>query len=128
MCKVNAEILNNISSEIRNAVKISSLPLGNSDTKIQYKKNGDIADRTIEIGQNSDANTVVFKDTSGVTIQRYGQGRVTDIHFIRDPIIPRAVTIKGTIKNMVIKNTEILPVPSNDFSTIVYTLIGGDGL
>lgn len=108
-------ILNNISSEIRNTTEIALPEVGNTATTLQYKKSGDTNYRTIAIGQNDDANTVVFMDSNGSPVLRCGRGRSKQLSFIRNSA--QSVTIQLTLKNAT------KPIsPTNSISTLVYTL------
>ncbi len=111
------QIILNISNEVRNAIQISTPTAGNTGNVFTYRKSGDSSDRTIAIGNGSDANTIVFRDPSGAIIKRFGINRVQSLRFTLDGTTNRKVTIDLTMKN-----TSNGTAPINNASTVVYTL------
>ena len=117
--QIERDILNNISSEIKNSTTVTTPAGGGTGNALVYTKVGDLANRTITIGTGSDANTIVFKDPAGTTIQRYGKGYVSSITFTRSSIagLEKRIQIDLTLRNSNPTNA-----PTNTITTYIYTL------
>lgn len=111
------QILSSIGDEIRNATQISSPSAGATVNTITYQKSGDTSNRTIAIGTGSNANTIIFTDTTGTIVKQLGTGLTQSLQFVRDGTITRKFTINLTVRNSTRTNA-----PSNTTYTIVYTL------
>lgn len=111
------QILNSISSELKNAASIDSPVSGATTSAISYKKSGDTNNRTISLGKGDNATTVIFTDPEGKITSKYGIDRTQLLHFTRDSSSNRKITITLTLQN-----SAKADAPSNSISTIVYTL------
>jgi len=117
--QIERDILNNISSEIKNSSTVTTPASGGSAGSLAYTKVGDSANRAITVGTGSDANTIIFKDPAGTTIQRYGKGYVNSITFTRSST---AGLEKRIQIDLTLRNSTAASAPTNTITTYIYTL------